>query len=1033
MFLRGGCVFIFACTLLLMQVVPLQFGAKGFPGEGPVTPSDSDPQSILQGQLNLARFIKGLHQKPTCKTPSRTPKRPSTSSKKPSASKRSKQAAQASRSYTSTPNPQRTRTPPVTPPVQKEAQAPPRAPAPPQPSSEPHKHGLQAFKLRGCTDQRGFTDPSHQEKFDFLEHSTYPARLSLHKCAPSLASKVRKSRKFFAQNTRRRYCIQHGHLVYKAGSREDRAGTSITSKVVRTMHPNRIIPFNDEEWDIVQRAHGTTEGGCRCVNTMEPFIKTTHMVPHLREIALEVRRRCAQCEEFAPPAKVGTQWILTEYPLQLVMFDLSTLQIQCDDGTALILLLVTDHFTKFKWGRFVSTKHSLPISNYLLKLFRNESTPSRWHCDNGSEFINSDIDKVRKELTKSDNEGLLPYSHGQPRHPQCQGLVERANRTFKDKFSKRHGSWRKSNPDTEFTQEIADEFLDAVLSSVNGDQVKLYKTTPQLLMRGRPLHMANVETLPVDNLAELHVHCKLAQRRQAFPHDTDIANREVYKSYKVGEVVRLSCRDQVMHKKEAPMGKRWPWLATIASQNKKNADYYYLKWIYQGPKSTDRPGIVGKRGYHVTQLKYGTDDERAEHNCIPDPLDNNIDDIIASDDSSPIPENMWEVDKILARRTMEDGSLQYEIQWVGYEDTSWEALSELGECMDAINAFNSLEDARDTGASRQCDSCKSEDHILVYCEVCMLCLCDDDTANTCWRGNSDTATCGDCIELQEMDAHRERLRVRGQIKDRLVRENHERALRENHAALPRIMKAGLRIKYVWLQAGGEIGPDSCFEGTVVEVDAVNKEITIRVDSQVTAQHTLGTEASVTVVRDDGIQYEVLLSECTFEYGSVDGGEQRLYNDVQNVNNELFDTSVRAAVEDLRNEGNPLAEVLEEDARTARRHRRSTEDKGTEDTTSMCTTQQHLPARRRKESEGSCGPGVYSKHRRMCVCCKTSGTSPLVRMPSIGTGKKLCFVTCVRCKQIVCFKEEGVSCWKHSGNFKKPNCKNCDKNEDKFRR
>lgn len=53
-----------------------------------------------------------------------------------------------------------------------------------------------------------------------------------------------------------------------------------------------------------------------------------------------------------------------------------------------------------------------------------------WHCDNGREFKN----KVQKEFLK-----LFPGSksaHGAPRTPTTQGMVERLNRTIKERISK---------------------------------------------------------------------------------------------------------------------------------------------------------------------------------------------------------------------------------------------------------------------------------------------------------------------------------------------------------------------------------------------------------------------------------------------------------------------------------------------------------------------------------------------------------------------------------------------------------------------
>ena len=126
------------------------------------------------------------------------------------------------------------------------------------------------------------------------------------------------------------------------------------------------------------------------------------------------------------------------------------------------ILLVVDHFTKFQWAKAFKGKEAPPIAEYLYKIFTDGAIlPERWHADNGGEFKNHHIDAVREllaagsgtydgfvreeqepygrgEKTGSDNTQFrMPYSHGLPRNPSCQGLVERANRSLKEGMHKR--------------------------------------------------------------------------------------------------------------------------------------------------------------------------------------------------------------------------------------------------------------------------------------------------------------------------------------------------------------------------------------------------------------------------------------------------------------------------------------------------------------------------------------------------------------------------------------------------------------------
>jgi hypothetical protein len=110
--------------------------------------------------------------------------------------------------------------------------------------------------------------------------------------------------------------------------------------------------------------------------------------------------------------------ILTERPLQLVIFDLKKLQgVFNDAGQQGYLLLIIDHFTKFRWGCIVWGKDGTKIAGFLFDTFLLEGTPERWHADNGSEFINGMVDKAREMLGLGNNdEGLLPYTHGGVRY-----------------------------------------------------------------------------------------------------------------------------------------------------------------------------------------------------------------------------------------------------------------------------------------------------------------------------------------------------------------------------------------------------------------------------------------------------------------------------------------------------------------------------------------------------------------------------------------------------------------------------------------
>ena len=174
-------------------------------------------------------------------------------------------------------------------------------------------------------------------------------------------------------------------------------------------------------------------------NGAESRLTKTYHIPNLRELLGAVSGlNCQICAKFRPIQKIPSKPIVTSRRCQLVMFDLWKMPVPEDDGS-LYVLTVIDHFTKYVWAEKFKTKEKEPIAAYLANIFSTNSLlPERWHADNGGEFVNDYIDAARLLLGRETKlmGKFLPYSHGLPRNPQCQGLVERMNRTLKNKIAK---------------------------------------------------------------------------------------------------------------------------------------------------------------------------------------------------------------------------------------------------------------------------------------------------------------------------------------------------------------------------------------------------------------------------------------------------------------------------------------------------------------------------------------------------------------------------------------------------------------------
>jgi hypothetical protein len=642
--------------------------------------------------------------------------------------------------------------------------------------------GAQAFQCSGKpTNPRSFSSPEHAEKFAWTYSAMTPAAYLKRSESPYDAAARKRRFKAFRQNVKRRYKVVNGHLQYNTAGRKRK---KVHNRIRAQLNPWREIPFADEEWGIVQTAHQPNH---RCMNSMETHINRSYRVPHMRAIAAEVRRQCAQCNKYAPPNKVSPVWILTRAPMELVMFDLSTISITTSAGDQLHMLLVADHFTKYRWGKLFTSKDAEPISEYLLDLFQNkECTPQRWHADNGSEFKNKFMDAVRLKLSdieQRDGNGILAYTHSRPRNPQCQGLVERGNYTVKTRLDKSYLDYTKKHGDDNITQAVLEQLLQDVLGGLNDDEVKLYKASPKLLLRGRPGRMSNGRMLNPSELAELHASCHEAQKRQAYGPEPGLHDRDVLREYKVGTVVRLACTTQQMHKKEAPMGQRWPWLAKIARKSKSADLVYYLKWLEQGPVTKNKPGTVSSRAFHVVQLREGTSEEQTRYADVPISDDSETDSTQGTTTPRPgrtttkhrrkqkgrqarekrrskaVPgrtgkktvqglsdahaddgdvdaeedEDDYEVEALLARR-WSGQHLEYLVKWKGYdatEENTWEPESALNKCKAMVLAFNRL--AHTEGICDDCGRVSEKDTVILNCTGCGKVLCYSPVDETkCW-------------------------------------------------------------------------------------------------------------------------------------------------------------------------------------------------------------------------------------------------------------------------------------------------------------
>ena len=265
------------------------------------------------------------------------------------------------------------------------------------------------------TTHRVFDDPVMREAYSYLRFNVRPQRYRDYSSGWKNFKRRIKRAYYYEASTDTLWERRGANRPYHLEMRQ----------IVLPCLDRRVVSTKSEMKAMVtQYHHEQVHAG---VQKTEAYFAQRFKFKGLRALVLQVKKECTACSEMTTTSLKMIKAIITSSVLELVMFDLFEMPFLTPDGYKYVLL-VKDHFSKYVWGKAFKKKEMNPIADFLYEIFRHLGTPATFHCDNGSEFINSAMHKVMQQL------GNPTYTHGRPYNPQTQGLIENANGDVKHKL-----------------------------------------------------------------------------------------------------------------------------------------------------------------------------------------------------------------------------------------------------------------------------------------------------------------------------------------------------------------------------------------------------------------------------------------------------------------------------------------------------------------------------------------------------------------------------------------------------------------------
>ena len=186
-----------------------------------------------------------------------------------------------------------------------------------------------------------------------------------------------------------------------------------------------VVPVKLRQ-DILRSLHEGALSAHLGEEKMRNLLKERFYWPSCADDVSEWCSCCAVCcsrKTHAPKRRAGLQTQQVGYPLQMVCVDILGPLPETETGSRYVLVAV-DHFTKWAEAYGIPNQEAATVARKLVdEMFCRFSPPEQLHSDQGRQFESELVKEVCKLLE-------IRKTHTTPYHPQCNGIVERFNRTL---------------------------------------------------------------------------------------------------------------------------------------------------------------------------------------------------------------------------------------------------------------------------------------------------------------------------------------------------------------------------------------------------------------------------------------------------------------------------------------------------------------------------------------------------------------------------------------------------------------------------